>query len=231
MKDKGRFYSVGIGPGDAALLTVKAVELLQSCDVICVPCTDSGNTLALHIIEKYVHGKEIKKVSMPMVRDEALLEKSHARAAQEIAESLDNGLSCAFVTLGDPSIYSTAMYVHKRLLEMGYPTEVIPGVPSFCAAAARLQIALCEGEEPLLILPTMAGSHREWLEQPGTKVFMKSGKSLPELKKSLLEFAREDAVYFVEKATLPDERMAIGVEDVKAPSSYFTLTIVKERGR
>lgn len=230
MKGKGCFYSVGVGPGDEALLTVKAVELLKNCDVICVPYSDSDNILALQIVEKYIDGKKIKKIFMPMVRDEVLLEECHARATQEIAKLLDEGLSCAFLTLGDPSIYSTAMYVHKRLVALGYLTEVIPGVPSFCAAAARLQISLCEGESPLFILPTATANHREWLERRGTKVFMKSGKTTVALKESLQRHASADAVYFVERATLPDEKVGVGVENMDAPSSYFTLTIVKERG-
>ena len=86
-----------------------------------------------------------------------------------------------FLTIGDPSIYSTCMYIHKRLKRMGYETELIPGIPSFCAAAARLDISLSENSDELHIIPASYGVE-ESMRLQGTKVFMKSGRKMAEVK-------------------------------------------------
>ena len=81
----------------------------------------------------------------------------------------------AFITLGDPTVYSTYIYVHKKVLARGYDVELIPGVPSFCAVAARLNRALCEGSERLLIVPASHKDVDDCLDVDANLVFMKAG--------------------------------------------------------
>ena len=80
-----------------------------------------------------------------MVRDRSLLDGCYERIAEDICALLDQGRSVAFITLGDPTVYSTYIYVHRKVLARGYEAELIPGVPSFCAVAARLNTSLCGG--------------------------------------------------------------------------------------
>ena len=122
---QGVLYGVGVGPGDPELMTVKAVRIIREADIIAVP---DGQT-AQNIAADYLEGKEILPCSMPMLRDKALLAQKHDEAAERICALLEQGKTVAFLTLGDPSVYSTYMYVHRRVLARGYeahPERVVP---------------------------------------------------------------------------------------------------------
>lgn len=134
------------------------MEAIRKADIIALPDSGAKENAVLQIVEEYVQGKEIQTFSMPMTRDRQELERSHQQAAAQIAGLLEQGKQVAFLTLGDSTIYATPMYLHKRLKAMGYPTRIIPGVPSFCAAAAALGEPLCEGGQMLHIVP---GSYRQ----------------------------------------------------------------------
>lgn len=223
---KGRFYSVGIGPGDPMLMTLLAVETIKKCDIIAVPKSGAAENIALKITREYLSGKAIVECDMPMTRDSALLAKSHEAAIAQIALFLDEGKEVAFLTLGDPSIYSTAMYVHNGLSKLQYTTTLIPGVPSFCAAAASLNVSLCEGKTPLHIIPASYSGSGEMLELSGSKVLMKSGKSIREIKEKLN--ANDMKAMAVECASMENEKVYHNIEDLREDSSYFSIILIKE---
>jgi precorrin-2/cobalt-factor-2 C20-methyltransferase len=147
--------------------------------------------------------------------------------ASAITEVLEQGKSAAFITLGDPGIYSTWLYIQRRVRALGYETVTIPGVPSFCAAAARLGTGLCEDDEALLILP--ASAPEELTDIPVNKVLMKRVSVLPNLAERLER--RGAALAAVSNCGLPGERVYHGANELKSVRDYFTLVIVKERGR
>ena len=163
-----------------------------------------------------------------MVRDKAVMEEAHEQAAKEICALLDQGKQVAFLTLGDPTIYSTYMYLHEKVFAWGYPVEVVPGVPSFCAAAARLNRSLCLGREPLLVIPA-AHDAQALLEVPANKGFMKAGRSILELQRTLLDRGQLDGASMVENCGMPNERVYPRFADLKEPSGYFSLVIAKQR--
>ena len=136
--ERGVLYGVGVGPGDPELLTRKAQRILSQADVIAVPDKGAGEQTALKIVGELAEGKPLLRCHTPMVRDRAALDAAYGQIAAGIAALLDEGKTVAYITLGDPSIYSTYLYIHRRVLSMGCTAEIIPGVPSFCAAAARL---------------------------------------------------------------------------------------------
>ena len=148
----GTLYGIGVGPGDPELMTLKAVRLIEQCDLVAVPKSGDGEGVAKQIAQKAVPDfdkKELIEVSMPMTRDPQVLEQSHQAAAEQIEGYLKEGKSVAFLTLGDPAIYSTYIYVHKKVQQNGFPVEMVPGVPSFCAVAAKLNVSLAEAAQPL----------------------------------------------------------------------------------
>ena len=151
--EKGILYGVGVGPGDPELLTLKAQRILREADVIAVPDKGTGEKTALAIIGPLTEGKPLLYCAAPMTRDPARLEAAYEENAHQIAALLNEGKTVAFITLGDPSIYSTYLYTHRRVQAMGCEAKLIPGVPSFCAVAAALGIGLCEGGERLMIVP------------------------------------------------------------------------------
>ena len=111
LQTHGKLWGVGVGPGDPELLTVKAVRVLREADVVIVPDASSGDKVALNIAKDYLKDKQIQFVKTPMVRDKAVMDAAHEQAADTICALLDEGKQVAFLTLGDPAIYSTYMYL------------------------------------------------------------------------------------------------------------------------
>ena len=223
----GKLYGVGVGPGDPELLTLKAVRVLREADVVMVPDSVKADKTALHIAAGYLEGKTVETVATPMVRDKAVVDAAYTAAAERICALLDQGKSVAFLTLGDPTVYSTYMYIHEKVLARGCDVEVVPGVPSFCAAAARLNLSLCQGSEPLLIVPASHGAE-ELLDVKANKVFMKAGKSILELQAQLRDRGMLEGAAMVENCSMANERVYPRFEDLKEPSGYFSLVIAKE---
>lgn len=223
---KGILYGVGVGPGDPELLTVKAVKTLQKVQWIAVPDT-GGEKSALSIAAPYIEGKPQIFCPMPMTRDKEALRKAHEESALLITEKLDIGEDVAFITLGDPSVYSTYMYLHRLIREAGFDAQMVPGIPSFCAAAAALNISLCDGGEPLHILPASYEGTEELLQLEGNKVLMKSGRSLGKVKKNLQKMGLQGRVQMAECCSMENERLYESFNEIPDESSYFSILIVK----
>ena len=223
---KGKFYAVGIGPGDPELITLKAIKTIENSDVIVVPKSGAEINIAVSIAGEHLKGKTVVESYMPMTKDKEKLDTYHRESFELISGYLDDDKKVSFLTLGDPAIYSTVMYVHRKLKNAGYDTNIIPGVPSFCAVAASLDTSLCEREEMLHIIPaTFKGTDE--LNLSGTKVFMKSGKTIMEMKDVL----KEKKAMMVERATMPDEKVYQDFQDLEEPSSYFSIIVVPAEER
>lgn len=247
----GTFTGAGVGPGDPELMTLKAVRAIRECSVIAVPVSDGelsepffekaegkgGHTqylercVAYRIARGAVPEAEKKDrifLPMPMIKEKERLKEIHDRDADAVAELLVEGKDVVFLTLGDPTVYSTCMYVHKRLKKKGYRTELIPGIPSFCAAAARMDISLVENRQELHVLPA-SYQIEEGLELPGTKVLMKAGRKMAEVKRLLLEKGLEAEM--VENCGMEGERICLSAEEIPEKAGYYSLLIVKEKKR
>ena len=224
---QGRLYGVGVGPGDPELMTMKAVRVLRAADVVMAPDTNGSDNTALRIARPYLSNQEVIFVKTPMVRNQSVMDAAHTAAAKTICALLDEGKQVVFLTLGDPTVYSTYLYIHQKVLALGYPAEIVPGVPSFCAAAARLGISLCLGAEPLLIIPASHDAEK-LMDVPANKVFMKAGRSILELQKLLAEHGKLENASMVENCSMPTERVYPHFDELKEPTGYFSLVIAKE---
>ncbi len=225
---QGKLYGVGVGPGDPELMTCKAVRLIETCDVVAVPKGGSGEQTALNIAAKWIGDKTVLHCDMPMIRDKEVLNACHDRAADDICALLDGGKMVVFLTLGDPAVYSTYWYVHRRVEARGYEVEIVPGVPSFCAVAARLGQALCEGSQMLHIIPVSHNATREGLELPGNKVLMKAGRSILEVRDLLEEAGKGDTAALVERCSMEGERVVRDLRELDDPTGYFSVILVRE---
>ena len=234
---KGKIYGVGVGPGDPELMTVKALRILREADVIAVPGRKPEESAAYRIAAQMVPeiaGKEILAVTMPMTKDREVLRAGHIEAAEKIEKHLSEGRDVAYITLGDPSIYSTLTYLEPYLRSDGYETEIISGVPSFCAAAARLHVPLAEWDEPLHILPAVhilpaAAPDGGALPAEGTSVLMKTGGSMHELKELLKKEHR--SAQAVENCGYPGEKVYLTADEIPDDAGYFTLVIAPPKER
>ncbi len=219
---RGILYGVGVGPGDPELLTLKAARILQEADVIAMPDKGSGEGTAEAIAGAYLVGKERLNCPTPMTRDRKVLEECYARSADTLCALLDAGKTVAFITLGDPTVYSTYIYIHRLVVERRYEAELIPGVPSFCAVAARLGVSLCQGEEKLLIVPA---SHdvTSWVDLPANQIYMKAGRKLGELQALLAQHGRLEDAMAVSNCGMANEGVWPHFRDMAGDEGYFTV--------
>ena len=235
---KGKLYGIGTGPGDPELLTIKAVNAIQKCDVIAVPVAGSGGErTAFSIVEKYIKSKELLECRFAMEKDMVKRKEAREKAAAEIMRLLDKGKNVGFITLGDPTTYSTYMYVHEIITGKGIDTEIIPGVTSYAAAAAAFGIALCEGSEALTIIPASCDADTgELLNRPGNKVIMKSGENLMQVLEKLKKDSYGGRTKIACRCTMDGQKLYNSIEDYeKSPENtnpgfdYFTIAIVREK--
>jgi precorrin-2/cobalt-factor-2 C20-methyltransferase len=232
----GRLYGIGVGPGDPGLLTVKAVKLITDTPVLCAPrAGDGSESFALSIVREYVNPERQKIITplFPMSMDKAVLENAWSEAADQVAEELGKGNDVAFLTLGDPSIYSTFSYVKARVKERlpALTSETVPGVSSMTLAAARAGMDLALGQERLAVMPVGRDMEkvRKALIDFDCVVLMKVNRGLGRLVELLEETGMlKDAVYVSRCGT--DRELII--RDLKSireeDQDYFSLVIVRK---
>jgi len=146
-------YGIGVGPGDKELITLKAVNTIKKVDVVVVPTAmKDGESIAYEIAKDYIEeGTEVLFKHFPMGGAEQ--EQKIYEAYEEVAAILATGKDVAFLTIGDPFVFSTYIYLLNHMQEKGFEVKTIPGITSFCASASLAGQPLVIGDEPLLILP------------------------------------------------------------------------------
>ena len=226
----GKLYGVGVGPGDPELMTLRAVRALREAAVIAAPRTKGEKNLALDIASGAVdlEGKEILYLDFLMVRDHEKLRQSHEACARQIIACLDQGKDVAMLNLGDPSLFGTYSYLEALVKEEGYEAVTIPGVPSFCAVAARLGQSLTTMHKPLHIIPASHAGLDQALELEGSKVLMKTGSAMAQVKDALRRHGCYDKASLVENCCLPEERICPTMDDAPDDTGYFTTILVKD---
>ena len=233
----GTFYGIGVGPGDPELLTLKAARLLREADIICLPKSKEGaDSVAKQVAGPHLSAKaRLVEISMPMVRDAALLEEQWQKGAAEIAGFLRQGLSVAFITIGDSMLYSTYTYLMARVRRLlpDAPIECVPGVTSFSAAAAYLQEALAEGAEKLAIVPAIEDPEeiREVLGRFPNAVLMKVAGKYDAIVTVLEELQLLDKAVMISRLGYPEQRICHDLASLRGQKlDYLSLILVKQEG-
>ena len=226
---QGIFYAVGVGPGEAELITVKAVRILKEASVIAAPVTKKKNMAALDIARQCtdLSEKEILPLEFTMTKDSEILEANYRKQAEKIMAYLKKGQDVAMVNIGDVSIYATCSYIADFIRQAGYEAVMVPGVPSFCAVAAKLGVSLTKPDAPLHIIPASYGIGSA-LSLAGNKVLMKSGKGYRDVKDELNEKELLGHAMMVENCGLPEEKVYPDMADAPEDAGYFSTILVRE---
>ncbi len=238
----GTFIGIGVGPGDPELITIKAVKALKAADVICVPKSHALKpSMALSMVKQILAERkkpaEILELIFPMTKDELNNRKLWVENAAIVAAKAKKG-NVAFITLGDPMLYSTFLYLYECVKET-YPEielEIIPGVTSVTAAAASSKLPLAEKEEVVSIIPSDLTPARieETAKHADNLVFMKCAHHIKEFVPILLKagFTKNSTVALVKRCTLGEEKVFVGkltdVENWDITEDYFSVAIVKK---
>ncbi|NOJ26520.1 MAG: precorrin-2 C(20)-methyltransferase [Nitrososphaera sp.] len=222
-----KLFCVGCGPGDPELLTVKAVNLIKGAEVIFAPTAREGKpSIALSVVEQYID-KSTKTASLifPMVKDRESLKDYWQRNADEIASEVRSGKKVIYLTVGDPALYSTWIYIHRELKKRhpDIEIEVIPGVASIFAIANKAKISLAEGDEIIAVVPACYDLERvkKTAGACDTVVFLKDGRYF------------DNVIEMLGQAGFPDDAAIAIAQDVSAPEGeILELTnLAQQRGR
>jgi precorrin-2/cobalt-factor-2 C20-methyltransferase len=234
---KGKFYGIGVGPGDPELLTLKAYRILNEVDVICIPKSKmERDSVALNIVRPLLkEEKEIVELHMPMTKDAAVLEQEWQAGAAIIASYLQKGKNVAFITIGDAMLYSTYTYLMARVKAIDPDVEVasVPGITSFAASAAALNVPLAEGEERLAIIPSIEDPQKlpEVLSQFHNAVLMKVAPHYDEILDVLDRLGIKDKAVFVSRCSTPMQQLEYDLEKLRGTKpDYLSLILVKQQG-
>lgn len=234
-KTKGKLYGIGIGPGDPSLLTLKASRILEKVDTIFVPRSSlDSSSWARSIVEAVVdQDKNFQELTFPMTTDKAILNKYWLSAAAKIAQEIKKGRQAAFVTIGDPFIYSTYMYLLKTM-QKNFPeieVETVPGISAFNAASARLNFGLVEGYQRLAVIAVSKDLNkaREALKDFDTVVLMKVGAKLDQVITLLKELRLLNNSVLISRAGLPDEKIVRNLAFIKDKKiGYLSVILVRK---
>ncbi len=225
----GKLYGVGVGPGDPELMTLKALRVIRENEVIALPGKEAKESIAYRIAVDAVpeiEDKTLLGIEMPMDRDQKKVDAAHRQGADSIETYLEEGKNVVYLTLGDVTIYSTFFYIEQLVKADGFACEIISGVPSFCAGAAKLNTSLAQGSEAIHIYPDIA----QWTgeeDQKGTVVFMKSHQQMEKIKDRIRRSGRE--AMMVENCGMKDEVVYRQLEEIPDDAGYYSLIIAKEK--
>ncbi len=230
----GVLYGLGIGPGDPELLTLKAVRVLGAVDVVFAAASSKNDySLSLRIAAPHLRPEAvIERLDFPMTSDRSTLLQAWERNAARVAETLDSGRDAAFLTLGDPMTYSTFIYLLRTLEARGDAprVEVVPGITSYHAAAARTRTPLAEAGQSLAVISGAAGPERlkALLAVADNAVVLKAYRNFGPLRQALDELELGDKAVFVSRLGMEDECVVFGLEHAPDAPHYLSLVLVRK---
>ena len=230
----GSLYGVGVGPGDPELLTLKGLRILQQVPVVCVPQSEtSQESYALDIVRQFlVEGKQ-EILRIPFPTDDAEGAAAVWRnAADTLGVHLLQGKDVAFITEGDPMLYSTFAYVLESVCTQypGVSVEIIPGVSSVMAAAASAGVPLVTHGQRLAILPAVYGIDdlSEAIASYDTIVLMKVNRTLLQALANLEQLGLSGKGIYVRRASTAREEVVTDLGRLSEEDlDYFSLLIIK----
>ena len=230
----GILYGVGVGPGAPDLLTLRAVRVLGEVDVILAAASPRNDfSAALDTARPHLRPDvRVQRLEFPMTRDKAVLGEAWRVAAQTTRGVLESGQSAAFLTIGDPLVYSTFGYLMRTLGECAphLRVEVVPGITSFQAAAARTRTVLCENGETLRIIPGINSkqSLEESLQESDTAVILKAYRNLPAIAEALDATQRLDSCLLASHVEQPAESVRQGLGGLEGTPPYMSLILSRK---
>lgn len=232
---------IGVGPGDPELLTVKAVKAIQNADIIMCPASKEDRpSIALSVVDSLIDkskNQEIVKLIFPMTKDQDVLKETWKRNAKIMAETVQSGKNVVYLTVGDPFLYSTWIYMHKDLTEK-YPEmniSVIPGIVSMFTFASKVGVSIAEGAEKVAIIPSCydLSSVKEIAKNSESMIFLKDGRYFDQVIDVLKDSGFPDNSIFAIGQDLGTEneiirKMTLGeVNDDTLTTKYFSILVVK----
>ena len=227
------FYGIGVGPGDSDLLTLKAVNTLQALDILYVPQAHKGQaSVAERIAMPHLPATlVVKRRHFPMVKDLTEKQQSWREIATEIVADVQDGKNVGFVTLGDPSVYSTYSYL-VELIDHQIDVQTIAGISAFSQIAASISVPLTLDDELLEVLPATADltTIEKAIDVKDNVVIMKISANFPAIYDLLAQRDLLQHAILISNASM-DQQTKRTLADI-APTEklpYFSTLLLKKR--
>jgi precorrin-2/cobalt-factor-2 C20-methyltransferase len=230
-----RLVGIGVGPGDPELVTVKGVRLLREADRVVVPVMDgAGPGRAEATVRAYVADERIVRAGFALDDRDGLTprrEQAWDAAARLVLDVFAAGAATvAFATIGDPNVYSTFTYIAATVADLLPEVEIttVPGITAMQDLAARSSTVLCEGREPLTLIPMTAGleAFEAALARPGTVVAYKGWRRHEQVLAALDRHGRRADAVVGSGLGLPGERIVRATDDTAAESIPYLSTVL-----
>src|SRR2546421_1061312 len=220
----GTLIGVGVGPGDPELMTIQALRVLREADRVVAPAVAVDAVgRAESIVRQAAPDVHVERLAFPMTAERAA---AHRDAARALLPHLDAGERVAFITLGDPNIYSTfsslAAAVREQRPDVAIST--VPGIMAFQELAASAGTVLLDGTEQLALVTALDGPDAldaALADPPRAVVVYKGGRHLPAIAKRLADAGRLDGAVFGELLGLPGERITRVADVAGQPATYL----------
>jgi precorrin-2/cobalt-factor-2 C20-methyltransferase len=239
-----KLFCVGCGPGDPELLTVKAVRTIENAEILFAPTSRDGKaSIAFSVVQKHVQ-ESAKVVSLvfPMIRDRDSLKDKWKTNAELIANAVKTGKRVVYLTVGDPSLYSTWIYIHRELASNydDIEVEIVPGITSIFAFAAQAKLSLAEGDETVAIVPACYDLEkvRQTADCCDTLIFLKDGRYFEKVVEMLSNagFPNDSIVAIAQDISVSGEIIRMEkLKDLigaKGPvEKYFSIMVAKKNGK
>ncbi len=223
----GTLYGVGLGPGAPDLITLRAARLIEGAAVIAYPALAGGESFARAIAADLIAPNAVEIVmDVPMTTAREPAQKAYDKGAAAIAEALDRGHDVVCLCEGDPFFYGSFMYIFARLTDR-YDVQVVPGVTSITACAARAGRPLVARNERLTVLPGPLPEDelRARIEGAESVAIMKVGRHLPKIRAVIDALGLTEFATYVERASLPQE-VVLPLADAPENAPYFSMILL-----
>ncbi len=232
----GKLYGIGVGPGDPELLTLKAKRILEQVDVLLIPKSKiEKRSIALEIVQQVIDRSwEQVELLLPMTTDKGALQEHWMTAAKQIVAVLQSGKTAAFITLGDPSLYSTFTYLSRNVTQIlpEAEIEIVPGISSIHSVAAWLQVPLAESDESVAIVPALkehAILHKV-VSDFDNVVLMKVGNHIDKVADVLDKVEGDKRVYYASRCGFADGYFTDDLQELRGRKLDYLSTLVIKRG-
>lgn len=228
----GTLYGIGVGPGDSGLITQKAIDIIKNIDIIVSPISKMGKkskafTIAKPHLKENVETVELEFPMIDLEKEKEALTAKWKENANIVAKLVEQGKNIAFLTLGDPMVYSTYSYMIPYLEEVGIKPITIPGITSFCASASALGVPIVQGNETFCVLTQITSIEEfdKYKDLFENIVIMKPNSSRETINLAIKKYDLYDKVYAVSNCGDENQVMSTGL--IKEDVGYFTIILIK----
>lgn len=236
MGARGTLYGVGVGPGDPELMSLKAARILKSAPVVAYFAKKGAAGNAFRAVDGYLDpAARLMRLDYPFTtelpetdpRYREALAGFYDEAAASVAAELDAGRDVAVLCAGDPFFYGSYAHLHERLADR-YPCEVIPGITAMSGCWTRAAMPMIFGDEMLAVLSGTMDAERlaERLAASDAAVIMKVGRNLAKIRAALARTGLLDRAVYVERGTMPEERILRLADKEDDEAAYFGVVLV-----